>query len=252
MLNHKIFGQGNPLIILHGLFGSLDNWQSIGKRWAESHQVILVDLPNHGKSPHTESFSYEQMANEVAGLIQSLNLKKVSILGHSMGGKTAMVFSILFPHLLEKLIILDIAPKAYPPHHQQIIEGLFSFNPGELKSRKEADEIMSKIIPDIGVRLFLLKNLSRNKGEGFKWKMNLNMLSNAVNQVIESTEFPFPINLPCLFIRGGKSNYILDEDIDDIKSKFPLSDIKTIDNAGHWVHAEQPEILYNIVLQFLQ
>lgn len=252
MLNYKQFGSGEPLVILHGLFGSLDNWQSIGKMWAKNYRVVLVDLPNHGKSIHTDFFSYDYMAKEVANLLEELKIEKANILGHSMGGKTAMNFSIHFPHLLGKLIVVDIAPKAYPPHHQQILEGLFSFDPEKIASRNEAEEKMSPIISDNGVRMFLLKNLARNEGEGFHWKMNLKLLSKAVNQVIDDTPFQYPINLPTLFIRGEKSNYILDTDFDDIIEKYPQAQIKTVLGAGHWVHAEKPNELFELVENFLR
>lgn len=251
MLNYKTFGEGEPLIILHGLFGSLDNWQTIGKKWAENYQVVLVDLPNHGKSPHTDSFSYDQMAQAVADLINELGFEKVNMLGHSMGGKTTMNFSVNFPHLLDKIIIVDIAPKAYPPHHQQILEGLFSFNPSEIENRREADEAMGEVIKDAGIRMFLLKNLARNDN-GFEWKMNLDLLSKAVNDVIDDNPFPYPVHLPTLFIRGEKSNYILESDFDDIKLRYPQAQIVTIKGAGHWVHAEKPEELYQTVLEFLE
>lgn len=252
MLHYKTYGEGEPLLILHGLFGSLDNWQTIGKKWAEHYQVVLVDLPNHGKSPHTKEFSYKQMASAVAELVEHLGFQKINMLGHSMGGKTTMEFSVEYPHLLNKIIVVDIAPKSYPPHHQQILEGLFSIKPKQITSRREADDIMSNVIQDKGVRMFLLKNLSRDTEDGFKWKMNLELLSNAVNDVISSSPFPYPVQIPALFIRGEKSNYILDTDFDDIKSKYPQVEIKTIKGAGHWVHAEKPSELHDMVLEFIQ
>lgn len=251
MLNYKHFGEGEPLFILHGLFGSLDNWQTLGKQWAETHSVYLIDLPNHGKSYHTDSFSYDQMSDAVAALCDDLGMDKVILLGHSMGGKTAMNFAVNHPDKLSKLIIVDIAPKPYAPHHDLILDGLLSFNPNELLSRKEADTLMAKKIDNLGVRMFLLKNLDRRKAGGYEWKMNLDLLKVAVNQVIDETDIPFPINVETLFIRGAASNYILDEDFDVIHDKFPLSHIETVEGAGHWVHAEKPEELFNLVNEFI-
>lgn len=250
-LNFKHFGEGEPLVILHGLFGSLDNWQTIGKKLAENYSVYLVDLPNHGKSPHTDSFNYDQMANAVADFCRDNDLDNITLLGHSMGGKTAMNFAVNHPELLKKLIVVDIAPKKYPPHHDEILAGLLSFNPAEIESRQEADEIMSTKISNLGIRMFLLKNLSRSKNGGYEWKMNLPLLSKEVTKVIDETEIAFPISIPTLFIRGGKSNYILEQDYDTIHSIFPNSSIETVENAGHWVHAENPEKLEELITEFM-
>lgn len=252
MLNYKTFGQGAPLVVLHGLFGSLDNWQSIAKTWADNYQVVLVDLPNHGKSYHTQEFSYNQMSKAVLDLCDYLGFDSVYLLGHSMGGKTAMNFVVNYPDRVKKLIVVDIAPKAYPPHHDEILDGLHSLNPSELSSRKEADEKLALKINDIGVRLFLLKNLKRDDEGGYAWKMNLPLLSDSVSQVISTNKIPYPIAVPTLFIRGGKSNYILDRDFDLIYENFPNADIETVENAGHWVHAEQPEQLNELVISFLK
>lgn len=250
-LNYKHFGEGEPLVILHGLFGSLDNWQTLAKKWSEHYSVYIVDLPNHGKSYHTDTFSYDEMAHAVASLCDDLGLTNINLIGHSMGGKTAMNFAVNHPDKLKKLIVVDIAPKPYAPHHDQILEGLFSFKPSELTNRKEADEIMSKVIEHTGVRLFLLKNLKRADEGGFEWKMNLDLLSKEVNKVIETTEINFPLNIPTLFIRGELSNYILASDFDDIYSKFPQAEIKTVEQAGHWVHAEKPAELFELIKTFV-
>lgn len=250
-LNFKTFGEGEPILILHGLFGSLDNWQTIGKQLAESHKVYLVDLRNHGKSPHSNDFSYIEMANDVAELIQDEGLEKVSIIGHSMGGKTTMTFAVEFPHLLNKIVIVDIAPKKYAPHHNEIIEALYSLDLDKISSRREADEEMKKRIANDGTRLFLLKNLNREKEGGYSWKMNLDMLTANIEKVIDSTEIPFPIPLETLFIRGGNSGYILDSDFERIEELFPNSEIETIENAGHWVHAEKPKELLELIVDFI-
>ena len=251
-LNFKTFGEGKPLFILHGLFGSLDNWQTLGKQLAENHKVYLIDLRNHGKSPHSSDFSYQEMAQDVAELIKDEQLDKVSIIGHSMGGKTTMTFAVEFPHYVDKLIIVDIAPKQYAPHHDEIIKALYSLDLTSITSRREADEEMKKIISNDGTRLFLLKNLNREKEGGYSWKMNLAMLTENIEKVIDVTEIPFPIPLNTLFIRGGNSGYILDSDFERIESLFPNSEIATIENAGHWVHAEQPLELLSLISDFLK
>ena len=250
-LNFKTFGVGKPLLILHGLFGSLDNWQTLGKQLAETHKVYLVDLRNHGKSPHSSKFSYEDMAKDVAELIQDEQLDKVSIIGHSMGGKTTMTFAVEFPQFAEKLVIVDIAPKKYAPHHDEIIKALYSLDLSAISSRREADEEMKKSIENDGIRLFLLKNLNREKEGGYTWKMNLDMLSENIEKVIDVTEIPFPIPLETIFIRGGSSGYILDSDFERIEELFPNSEIATIQNAGHWVHAEKPQELLSLIIDFL-
>ena len=250
-LNFKKFGEGSPLLILHGLFGSLDNWQTLGKILAEKNTVYLIDLRNHGKSPHSESFSYLDMVKDVAELIEDESLEKVSILGHSMGGKTAMTFAAEFPQYLDKLIVVDIAPKKYAPHHKEIIDALYSLDLSVIKSRREADEIMKQKIAVDGTRLFLLKNLNREKEGGYSWKMNLDLLTNEIEKVIDITPIPFPIQIPTLFIRGGSSGYILDSDFDRIEELFPSSEIETIEGAGHWVHAEKPRELLELITEFL-
>jgi pimeloyl-ACP methyl ester carboxylesterase len=168
-----------------------------------------------------------------------------------MGGKTTMTFAVEFPQFLEKLVIVDIAPKKYAPHHDEIIKALYSLDLSAISSRREADEEMKKSIENDGIRLFLLKNLNREKEGGYTWKMNLDMLSENIEKVIDVTEIPFPIPLETIFIRGGSSGYILDSDFERIDELFPNSEIATIQNAGHWVHAEKPQELLSLIIDFL-
>jgi len=250
LLNYKTFGEGDPLIILHGLFGSLDNWVTLGKKFGEDFKVILVDQRNHGQSFHDDSFSYEQMAEDLCQFMGALNIRKAHIIGHSMGGKTAMEFTRQYPEKVDKLIVADIGPKFYPVHHTEILKAFYSVPINQLTSRKEADEILSKSINDFGIRQFLLKNLSR-EGSGFKWKMNLDVIAKNIEEVGKALNQNSIIHNNTLFLRGGNSDYVLNDDFNLIHSVFPNSKVDTIEGAGHWLHAEKPGDFYQIVIQFL-
>ncbi len=251
-LNYKEFGEGEQvLIIIHGLFGSLDNWLTLAKDFAKKQRVFLVDQRNHGKSPHSDDFTYQLMADDLKEFITDQNLSKVSVLGHSMGGKTAMLFSTLYPELLEKLIIVDIGPKYYPPHHKVIINALTRLDLTSLKSRGDADKQMALAIHHFGIRQFLLKNLTRNESKAFEWRINLPVIVKHINNVGEGLPSSSSFNGSSLFVRGDKSDYILDEDIEPIQQQFTNSQLITIQGAGHWVHAEQPEALHNAITNFL-
>ena len=253
-LNFKKFGTGQPLIILHGLFGSLDNWQTLGKQFAENFTVFLVDQRNHGQSPHSKEWNYEVMVDDLMELMKDENIENPIVIGHSMGGKTAMLFAVRNPGILRKLIVADMAPKYYEPHHQQIIQALTAVDFDKVKSRKEVEEILFKYIKDLGTMQFLLKNIYwedlENKILG--WRFNLEVISENIKTVGMAIPENKPAeHLPALFIRGGKSDYIQDKDKESIKKIFPLAEIKTIENAGHWVHAEAPAEFYNMVIQFI-
>ena len=253
MIYSKIEGTGKPLLILHGFLGMSDNWKTMGTQFAANgFQVHLLDLRNHGKSFHSEEFSYEIMAQDVFNYCQANNLKKVNILGHSMGGKTAMLFAIKYPEMVEKLIIADIGPKFYPQHHQTILEGLNAVDFSLKPSRSEVEEIISKYITDIGTRQFLLKSLYWQEPGQLAFRFNLDVF----NKKIEEIGQPLPENAifskPTLFIRGGNSNYILDDDFETIKNHFPNSSTETIPNVGHWLHAENPQLFYELTSSFLK
>ena len=250
-LHFRTIGEGEPLIIMHGVFGSSDNWQTVGKEFAEQYKVYLVDLRNHGKSPHSDEFNYEVMAEDVFHMITNEGLQEANILGHSMGGKVAMTLASNRPTLVKKLIVVDIAPKQYPPHHAQIFEGFRSVNLTSIKSRKEADEQMATRISSLGVRQFILKNLDRDSEGNFRWKLNLDVIERAASEIGNELIDPKPFEKETLFIAGGNSDYILDSDHDKIVSIFPNARVEKIAGAGHWVHAEKPTDLRDLVLDFL-
>ncbi|MCB0705639.1 MAG: alpha/beta fold hydrolase [Saprospiraceae bacterium] len=251
-LNFKTFGQGDPLVILHGLFGTLDNWQTLGKSWAEFYSVYLIDQRNHGRSPHLPEINYPVLATDLQAFLESHWIYKTHLIGHSMGGKTAMQFATSFPDMVEKLVIIDSAPKKYAGGHQLIFEALFDLDLANLENREQADLALQSRIPEKDVRQFLLKNLTRNKqAPGYSWKMNLPVLFNHYADILANIQFDQPFEGPCLFIRGGHSDYIQDQDIDAITRIFPNARLETIAGAGHWVHAEKPKELYQLVSDFL-
>ena len=250
-LKHKIFGHGPPLIILHGLFGTLDNWQTLAKRWAEDFTVLIVDQRNHGRSPHTDEHTYALMAQDLQEFMKRNGLPMAHILGHSMGGKTAMQFALHHPDMIDKLVVVDMAPKAYPGGHTTIIKALNAIDPGKLEDRQQADEQLALSIHQKGVRQFLLKNLSRDPAGGYRWKMNLPVLTRHYPDMIVNIDLDDVLEKPALFIRGDQSDYVEDEDILTILDHFPLGRLETISPAGHWVHAEQPDRLYQLVRDFL-
>lgn len=249
-LNYKAIGEGKPIIILHGVFGSLDNWLTIGKKLSESFKIYLVDLRNHGDSFHDEEFTYEAMAGDLVNFIKDEKIDNPVIIGHSMGGKVAMKFGVKHPELFDRLIIVDIAPRAYPPHHQNILKGLNSIDLKALKSRKEADEQLASYVPEPGERQFLLKNLKR-EGESFMWKLNLPVITEKINNVGEGLEDKLATDKPTLFIRGENSDYITNKDNISIVAFFPNSEVKTVKNAGHWVHAQNPEAVIELITGFV-
>ncbi len=239
-LHYRSVGQGEPLIILHGLFGASDNWISVGKKLESQYQVFLLDQRNHGSSTHNDEWNYEVMAEDVKEFMQDQNMDKAIIMGHSMGGKVAMTFAKQYPAMLTDLIVVDIGPKYYPVHHQTILHGLRSIDLDTLSSRQDADNQLSSMIPEMGIRQFLLKNLGRGKDNQFNWKINLDVIENQIENVGEEIPLKKVFDRRCLFVRGQKSNYILDDDLPELAIRFPEYRLKTINQAGHWVHAEKP------------
>lgn len=240
-LNYKKVGGGEPLLILHGLFGSLDNWMSLAKKLGEHFEVFIIDARNHGQSPHSDEFNYQVMADDIYAFLMEHNIIDPIILGHSMGGKTAMQFAINYPTRLTQLIVVDIAPKSYPVHHRKIIDGLFSLNFDLIRSRKAADEKLSQFVEEFSVRQFLLKNLYWKEKEKLAWRFNLPIIDQQIEIIGNELQKKRTFEKKTLFIRGEQSNYILESDFQDIKNTFTNATIETINNAGHWVHAEKPQ-----------
>ena len=253
MLYSRIEGTGKPLVIIHGFLGMSDNWKSLGSQYAaEGFQVHILDLRNHGKSFHSDDFSYDSMATDVLEYCQANNLEKVSIIGHSMGGKVAMLFATNYPNKVDKLIVADIGPKYYAPHHQDILAGLNAVDFSTKPSRTEVEETLYPFIPDFGTRQFLMKNLYWAAPGQLDFRFNLKVF----NEKIEVIGTALPENAlfenPTLFIRGGNSKYILDTDLPEIKKHFPNFELATIPNVGHWLHAENPKQFFEETARFLK
>lgn len=250
-LHYRKMGEGAPLFILHGLFGSSDNWQTLGKRFAEHYTVYFVDQRNHGHSPHSDEFSYALMAADLLELVNDLNLEKINVIGHSMGGKTVIEFAKNHPERIRKMVVADISHKQYPLHHETILEGLNALNLDALKSRGAADKALKAYISEWGVRQFLLKNLYWVEKGQLGWRINLPVLTRSIGDIVTEIEFD-QIACDTLFMRGGKSNYILPSDFDLIQRKFPNSKIHSIESSGHWIHAEAPDEFFETVMTFLE
>ncbi len=248
-LHYKELGTGEPLLILHGLFGSSDNWRTLGKKFAEKFRVVFVDLPNHGRSPHTEDFNYTSMVEDLKELADDLKLDSFRIIGHSMGGKAAIAFAAKYPEKVRQMVVVDISHKQYEHHHDHILEGLHALNLTPLSSRAEAEKELTKYVGAFDVRQLLLKNLYWETPGKLGWRMNIPVISRELGRIIE--EIPVVIlQTETLFLRGGKSAYVPDTDLKEMKEKFPNSRIATISEAGHWIHSEAPEEFYSVVMDF--
>jgi pimeloyl-ACP methyl ester carboxylesterase len=253
ILHSKIEGNGKPFVILHGFLGMSDNWKTLGSQYAEEgFQVHLLDMRNHGKSVHTDDFSYEVMTNDLKAYCEHYNLQNILLLGHSMGGKTAMLFATLYPDLVEKLIIADIGPKFYPQHHQSILEGLNAVDFSNKPSRAVVEEILSKYISDFGTRQFLLKSLYWKTPGQLAFRFNLKVFNKKIEEIGKPLSTENKFKKPTLFLRGSKSNYIVDSDFKTIQCHFPNVKMETISNAGHWLHAENPVEFYSKTMAFIK
>jgi pimeloyl-ACP methyl ester carboxylesterase len=252
MLYSKIEGSGKPLLILHGFLGMSDNWKTLGVQFAsEGFEVHILDLRNHGRSFQSEEFSYDLMVEDIVKYCNEHHLEKINLIGHSMGGKTAMLLAAHYPELVDKLIVADIGPKYYAPHHQDILAGLNAVDFTLKPSRNEVEGIVSNYIPDFGTRQFLLKNLYWQEPGQLAFRFNLAVFNKKITEIGVSLPADLVFEKPTLFIRGGNSNYILDEDFEAIKVQFPNAIFETIPNAGHWLHAENPALFYQLSLSYL-
>lgn len=253
LLNSKIEGQGFPLLIIHGYMGMSDNWKTLaGKFAAQGFEVHALDLRNHGKSFHSEVFNYPAMVQDVVAYCEHYNITKAHFLGHSMGGKLVMYLAALKPELIQKLIVADISPRYYAPHHQTILKALNAVDFSTKPSRAEVDEIVSNYILDAGTKQFLLKNLHWEQPGQLGFRFNLAVFNKDPEVIGQAIPPQTLFAGPTLFLRGDKSNYIIDSDRDSIITHFPNAQIKTVENAGHWLHAENPNQFFQYVSEFLK
>jgi pimeloyl-ACP methyl ester carboxylesterase len=249
-LFYRELGQGQPIVILHGIFGSSDNWLTQAKILSSHYHVYSLDQRNHGQSPHDDRFDYKVMVDDLEKFIADHKLKDPIIIGHSMGGKVAMNFAVAHPEKLSKLIVVDISPRPYNLEHYVIIEGLKAIPIQSITSRNEADAVLAEYVPEADVRQFLLKNLQRKPEGGFSWKINLPAIDRQLSNIGLDLQFDGTFDKPTLFVRGGKSRYVADEDMKRIKEIFPQAELKTLD-TGHWVQAEKPQEFVEMVTEWL-
>ncbi len=251
VLHSRIIGEGKPLLILHGFFGMGDNWKSHANKFAEDgFQVHLIDQRNHGRSFHSSAFNYDLLVKDLYNYIQFHELGKVDLLGHSMGGKTVMLFAVEYPQIVNKLLVADIAPKKYPPHHQDIIKALNTIDFSVHSTRKLIDAKLSELISEIGIRQFILKNTYWKAKEQLGFRFNLIALTENYEEVIIGLSSSNVFEGEVLFLRGEKSGYVLDTDLPLIKTHFTKASIDTVSSAGHWLHAENPKEFYSKAIEF--
>ena len=245
-------GQGQAFVILHGFLGMSDNWKTHGKQLSEcGFEVHLIDQRNHGSSFWDDIFNYKVLVQDLKQYCDKHHLSNIILLGHSMGGKTAMLFATAYPQLVSKLIVVDISPKFYPIHHEMILAGLNALDFEITKSRGEADTVLSKYIPDFGIRQFLLKNLYWKEKDQLAIRVNLKVLTENIAEVGEALPYEAKFLKDTLFVRGEKSNYILSQDESLITHHFPKAKLVAISNAGHWLHAENPKEFFDVLMQFV-
>ncbi len=251
-LNYRQYSSaGHPLLILHGLFGSLGNWNWHSTRLSEQYAVYALDLRNHGASPHADQMDYPAMARDVIEFMDEHGISSAHVLGHSMGGKVAMQLALEHPQRVDKLIVADIAPVKYASEHDQIFDGLQAINLPQIESRTQADKVLAGYVEDEVVRQFLLTNLVRNPNGGFQWRVNLPVLAKSYLQLRAAPASDRVFDRPVLFIKGALSNYITEDHQQEIAEKFPQARLKTIMQTGHWLHAERPQTFYHLVSDFL-
>ncbi len=250
-LNFQATGDGPPLIILHGFLGSLDNWRAVSHRMSSRFKIISVDLRNHGHSPHHPAMSYPAMAEDLCEFFNQQDMASAHLLGHSMGGKVAMQFATTHPQRIEKLIVVDIAPRAYPASHEATLAALRDLDLRAFTSFGEIDGALAPQISPPRIRQFLMKNLARRRDGGFCWRINLDAILKNYHELTKPIVPTHAFPKPACFIRGGRSEYIADEDLPLIKEMFPKSEFVTIPDAGHWVQTDATEHFLKIVMDFL-
>jgi esterase len=247
------FGNGQPVVILHGLFGLSDNWVTFGRRLSEHYRVLIPDLRNHGQSPHSNVFDFPSLENDLAELIEEYGLTKIILIGHSLGGKTSMFFTLHHPELVMKLVVADISLRKSPPNreHQQLLNTMMAVDFTAAASRSDVEKQLEPLIKSLKLRQFLLKNVYWRDRHSLDWRLNLKAINENLLSVFEGVDISGVYNGPVLFIRGGLSEYILDSDFPGLKMKFPGAEMKTIANASHWVHADAPGEFFGLVKNFL-
>ncbi len=252
ILHSKITGdKPKHLLIFHGLFGQSDNFTTLAKQFAEHYTVHTIDLRNHGRSFHSDDMSFEAMTVDILNYLDFHQISECYLLGHSLGGRSVIEFAYQYPERIEKLIVADMAPKAYPPHHQGIIKALNSVDFDTIEKRSDVEDVLKQYIPDMGTRQFLLKNVYPTDSGQYAFRFNLKTLTDSYSSMVGGDLTDGTFEKPTLFLRGEKSYYILDADFALIKKHFPNSEIKTIPNSGHWVHAENPKAFFEEVVAFL-
>jgi pimeloyl-ACP methyl ester carboxylesterase len=246
-------GQGNPVIILHGLLGLSDNWVTFGRQLALDFEVFIPDLRNHGQSPHNPVFNFHVLVEDLRELINDLGLKKVNLIGHSLGGKTAMIFALKYPDLLDKLVIVDIAPRKYPPNleHRMLIDAMLKVDLSSAHTRSDIDKQLELNIQSLRLRQFVLKNIYWKDKNSLGWRLNLPVLKESMPSILEEIRLTGQFPGPVLLVRGGLSDYVKDADLSEIVRLFPKTLVKPLSNASHWVHVDAPEEFYAMVHEFL-
>ena len=255
-LFYRKYGEegAQPLIILHGLFGLSDNWVTFARRIAmEGFEVFVIDQRNHGRSPHSGIFNYLALTDDLFDFIDEHEIENPILLGHSMGGKVAMRFALENPDFIKKIVVVDISLKAYPPRkqHKQIIEAMHAIDLSQVKNRREIEERLTPLISELRIRQFVMKNIYRNEQNQFEWRPHLEGIENNIDDLFDGIELHKTFDKPSLFIKGGASDYIVQEDFDAIRTNFPHAEIITIADTSHWVHVEAPERFYQLCSGFM-
>jgi pimeloyl-ACP methyl ester carboxylesterase len=250
-LYYQSYGTGFPLIVLHGLFGSSDNWQPVAKKLGARFEVLTVDLRNHGRSPHSEEMNYAAMAEDVRELMARRNLARAHVLGHSLGGKVAMTFALRHPALVSKLVVVDMAAKEYPPVHAPLFDAMLGLDLDSFRERADVDAALAEKIPDAAVRRFLLKNIGRDESGKLRWKLNLGAIHRSYDRLREAVTSTGSFEGEMLVVTGARSEHVLEEDLVAMRRMFPRLRAEVLAKAGHWVHADDAEGLVRVLEEFL-